>query len=104
MAASGPRSRRRRSNLLLRPRLGSVRGQRRLGHRSPWARVEDFAAKLRHEYDLGLALHLMVHTKSLDEDPAVYRREADGSIALWVDDTPYVGGFVCPGLHQPGSD
>ena len=58
--------------------------------------VEDFVTKLRHDYDLGLALHLMVHTKSLDEDPDIYRREADGSVALWVDDTPYVGGYVCP--------
>ena len=58
--------------------------------------VEDFVTKLRHDYDLGLALHLMVHTKSLDEDPEIYRREADGSVALWVDDTPYVGGYVCP--------
>ncbi len=58
--------------------------------------VEDFVAKLRREYDLGLALHLMVHTKSLDEDPAIYRRRADGSISLWGDDTPYVGGYVCP--------
>ena len=59
-------------------------------------RVEDFATKLRTEYDLGLALHLMVHTKSLDEEPAIYRRKPDGSIALWADETPYVGGYVCP--------
>ena len=59
-------------------------------------RVEDFATKLRTEYDLGLALHLMVHTKSVDEDPDIYRRKPDGSIALWVDETPYVGGYVCP--------
>jgi hypothetical protein len=59
-------------------------------------RVEDFVTRLRTEYGLGLALHLMVHTKSLDEDPDIYRRKPDGSISLWVDDTPYVGGYVCP--------
>jgi hypothetical protein len=59
--------------------------------------VEDFIAKLRQDYGLELALHLMiVHTKSLEEDPAVYRRRPDGTIDLWVDSTPYVGGNVCP--------
>ena len=77
------------------PGWDSVRGQRHLGHRSPGP-VEDFVVRLRQEYDLGLALHLMAHTKSLDEDPDMYRRKADGSIALWVDDTPYVGGYACP--------
>ncbi len=34
--------------------------------------VEDFITKLRQDYGLELALHLMiVHTKSLEEDPAV---------------------------------
>jgi hypothetical protein len=58
--------------------------------------VEQFVAKLRADYGLDLALHLMMHTKSLEEDPAIYRRRADGTIALWVDNTPYVGGYVCP--------
>jgi hypothetical protein len=58
--------------------------------------AEDFARRLRDEYGLSLALHVMVHTKSLDEDPAIYRRRRDGEIDLWKDATPYVGGYVCP--------
>ena len=58
--------------------------------------VEEFVTRLRQGYDLGLALHLMMHTKSLEEDADIYRRRADGTIALWVDTTPYVGGYVCP--------
>jgi hypothetical protein len=57
---------------------------------------EKFVTKLRNDYDLGLALHVMVHTKSLEEDPDIYRRRADGTIDLWADTTPYIGGFVCP--------
>jgi hypothetical protein len=38
----------------------------------------------------------MVHTKSADEDPAIYRRRPDGEIDLWADGSPYVGGYVCP--------
>lgn len=58
--------------------------------------VEDFVARLRDEFDLTLSLHTMMHTKSLDEDPAIYRRTPDGQIAVWADTTPYAGGYVCP--------
>jgi hypothetical protein len=58
--------------------------------------LEDFVARLQQEFGLGLALHLMMHTKSLEEDARIYRRRADGTIDLWRDSTPYVGGYVCP--------
>jgi hypothetical protein len=58
--------------------------------------VEEFIRRLREEYGLSLALHLMIHTKSVSEDPAIYRRRPDGEIDLWVDRTPYSGGYVCP--------
>jgi hypothetical protein len=58
--------------------------------------VEEFIRRLHDEYGLSLALHLMIHTKSAGEDPAIYRRRPDGEIDLWTDATPYAGGFVCP--------
>jgi hypothetical protein len=58
--------------------------------------VEGFMARLKREYNLGLALHVMIHTKSLDEDARIYRRRRDGTIDPWVDRTPYAGGYVCP--------
>ena len=58
--------------------------------------IEDFVRGLKDEYGLSLALHLMVHTKSIEEDPRIYRKRPDGEIDLWTDATPYVGGFVCP--------
>jgi hypothetical protein len=58
--------------------------------------IEEFIRRLRDEYGLALALHLMIHTKSSGEDPAIYRRRPDGEIDLWIDATPYAGGFVCP--------
>jgi hypothetical protein len=58
--------------------------------------IEEFIRRLRDEYGLSLALHLMIHTKSAEEDPAIYRRRPDGEIDLWTDATPYAGGFVCP--------
>jgi hypothetical protein len=58
--------------------------------------IEEFIRRLRDEYGLALALHLMIHTKSSGEDPEIYRRRPDGEIDLWIDATPYAGGFVCP--------
>jgi hypothetical protein len=57
--------------------------------------VQEFIKRLSDEHGLALALHLMIHTKSLDEDPAIYRRRRDGEVHLWTDTTPYVGGYVC---------
>jgi len=58
--------------------------------------VGDFVTTLRSKFGLELALHVMVHTKSTDEDPRIYRRRRDGEIDLWSDDTPYAGGYICP--------
>jgi hypothetical protein len=58
--------------------------------------IEEFIRRLHDEYGLALALHLMIHTKSSGEDPEIYRRRPDGEIDLWIDTTPYAGGFVCP--------
>jgi len=58
--------------------------------------IEEFIRRLNDEYGLALALHLMIHTKSSGEDPEIYRRRPDGEIDLWIDATPYAGGFVCP--------
>jgi hypothetical protein len=58
--------------------------------------LESFLERLRNEFGLELSLHLMIHTKSLEEDAATYRRRRDGEIDLWHDATPYVGGYVCP--------
>jgi hypothetical protein len=68
----------------------SVWDTRRLGP------VEEFIRRLNDEHGLSLALHLMIHTKSAGEDPAIYRRRPGGEIDLWTDATPYAGGFVCP--------
>jgi len=38
--------------------------------------VGDFVTTLRSKFGLELALHVMVHTKSTDEDPRIYRRDA----------------------------
>jgi hypothetical protein len=36
--------------------------------------LPDFVARLRDEYGLSLSLHLMMHTKSSEEDPRIYKR------------------------------
>lgn len=56
--------------------------------------LPDFVARLRDEYGLSLSLHLMIHTKSSEEDPRIYRRLENGEIAHWKG-RDYVGGFVC---------
>ena len=58
--------------------------------------VEEFIGRLRDEYGLSLALHLMIHTKSVAEDPAIYRRRPDGEIDRWTDATPYAAGQTRP--------
>lgn len=54
--------------------------------------VGDFVRTMRDEYGLKTSLHLMMHTKSLQEDPRIYRRNADGSIHLW--EGLYRGGYI----------
>ena len=58
--------------------------------------LEDFVARLRDGYGLSLSLHLMMHTRSSQEDPRIYRRDAEGNIDLW-DGRHYVGGYICGG-------
>ena len=57
--------------------------------------LESFVDRLRDEFGLRMSLHLMMHTKSLTEDPRIYRRGRDGEVVLWAGD--YTGGHVCPG-------
>lgn len=45
--------------------------------------LKTFVENMRDRYGLKTSLHLMMHTKSLREDPRIYRRRADGSIAIW---------------------
>ncbi|WP_029041929.1 alpha-amylase family protein [Cucumibacter marinus] len=56
--------------------------------------LPDFVSKLKQDYGLSLSLHLMMHTKSAEEDPAIYRRGPDGEILEW-NDGKYNGGYVC---------
>lgn len=58
--------------------------------------IDGFVSRLRDDFGLSLSLHLMMHTKSLDENPEIYRRRPDGEIDVWLDNTPYAGGYVCP--------
>ena len=56
--------------------------------------LPDFVKTLRDKYGLSLSLHLMMHTKSTEEDPRIYKRRADGEIDHWRG-RDYTGGFVC---------
>ncbi|BDZ47473.1 hypothetical protein GCM10025866_33820 [Naasia aerilata] len=56
--------------------------------------LDDFVRRLRDQLGLRLSLHVMSHTKTLDEDPAIYRRDQDGDIVLWRG--LYTGGYICP--------
>jgi hypothetical protein len=58
--------------------------------------LPEFVARLRDEYGLSLSLHLMMHTRSTEENPDIYRRGPDGEISLW-DSRLYVGGHICGG-------
>ena len=54
--------------------------------------LKTFVETMRDRYGLKTSLHLMMHTKSLSEDPRIYRRHADGSIDMWVG--LYNGGHI----------
>lgn len=58
--------------------------------------LPDFVSRLRDEYGLSLSLHLMMHTRSTEENPEIYRRGPDGEIAMW-DSRFYTGGHICGG-------
>lgn len=55
--------------------------------------LEDFVRALRERFGLKTSLHLMMHTKRLDEDPRIYRRQQDGSVDVWPG--LYRGGRIC---------
>ena len=56
----------------------------------------EFVRLLRERHNLRLSLHLMMHTTVLDEDPAIYLRDADGNTAPFhLPDTLYPNARVC---------
>jgi len=61
----------------------------------------DFVRDLRDRHHLGLSLHLMMHTTKVDEEPAIYRRDAQGQILPFSaginfpHDPLYIGAHVC---------
>lgn len=59
-------------------------------------KLGDFVRKMREDYGLGVSLHLMNHTLALDEDPAIYRRDKDGSVVPWQLRL-YTGAHICAG-------
>ena len=55
--------------------------------------LNQFVRTMAERYGLKTSLHLMMHTKSLSEDPRIYRRRQDGSADLWSG--LYTGGRIC---------
>jgi hypothetical protein len=55
--------------------------------------LEDFVRTMHDRYGLQTSLHLMMHTKTLAEDPRIYRRRQDGSVDIWPG--LYSGGRIC---------
>jgi hypothetical protein len=55
--------------------------------------LADFVGTMRERYGLKTSLHLMMHTKAMNEDPRIYRRRQDGSIDIWPG--LYNGGRIC---------
>ena len=55
--------------------------------------LPEFVASLRDRYGLKTSLHLMMHTKSMSEDPRIYRRDQSGAIDTWTG--LYSGGHIC---------
>ncbi|MCO6453260.1 MAG: hypothetical protein J5I90_20935 [Caldilineales bacterium] len=55
--------------------------------------LDGFVCTMRDRFGLKTSLHLMMHTKTLDEDPRIYRRRQDGSIDIWPG--LYSGGRIC---------
>ena len=55
--------------------------------------LDAFIRTMRVHYGLKTSLHLMMHTKTLEEDPRIYRRRQDGSIDIWPG--LYSGGRIC---------
>jgi len=61
----------------------------------------DFVRDLHDRHHMGLSLHLMMHTTKVDEDPTIYRRDAEGKVLPFSaginfpHDPLYVGAHVC---------
>jgi hypothetical protein len=55
--------------------------------------LDAFVRTMRDRYGLKTSLHLMMHTKSVDEDPRIYRRRQDGAIDPWSG--LYSGARIC---------
>ena len=55
--------------------------------------LDEFVRMMADRYGLKTSLHLMMHTKTLAEDPRIYRRRQDGSIDIWPG--LYSGGRIC---------
>jgi len=63
---------------------------------SRFGELKDFTNTLKQTFGLELALHQFVHTKSISENPSIYRRNKSGEINVWR--TPgelYAGGYIC---------
>lgn len=56
--------------------------------------LTDFVGRLKKDFGLSLSLHLMMHIKSAEDDPRIYRRSQDGEI---IEDGggDYTGGYAC---------
>lgn len=59
--------------------------------------ITDFVARLKDEFGLSLSLHLFSHMKSAEDDPRIYRRNADGEILQYRG--TYNGGYACCASH-----
>ncbi len=58
--------------------------------------LAEFVQMLRDRYNLRLSLHLMMHTTKLDEDPAIYLRDAAGNTTPFhMPDDLYPNARVC---------
>ncbi|MGH2346964.1 MAG: hypothetical protein ACRDG4_17195, partial [Chloroflexota bacterium] len=58
--------------------------------------LPDFVQTLRDRHNLRLSLHLMMHTTAMDEDPAIYLRDASGNTApFFVRTDLYPNARVC---------
>lgn len=55
--------------------------------------LSEFVKDLSKQWGLSLALHVMVHEKSLNEDKRIYRRRRNGEVDVWGG--LYSGGYVC---------
>lgn len=53
-----------------------------------------FVSRMKSEYGLSTSLHLMMNTKSVEDDPRIFRRDKQGEIIPW-NSRHYTGGYAC---------